>query len=159
YGFSVWNRSTGEAYLVELVPADQDIPDQLPKPTKHLTYDPYYVRVVFLKTLTCYNMSIIVPAMVHDQYGHFARQGTVYGNLLSKTDELKLGYLYSLFDKHDNFDPLTFQHYPFPLEATLVSATAIFTNLPYSIGQAAPASTVASFPTPYFVCRRKNWSA
>jgi hypothetical protein len=98
YGFSVYNSRTGEAYLVELVPADQDVPDQLPRPTENLTYDPYYVRVVFLKTLICYNMSIIVPAMVHDQYGHFARQGTEYTNLLSKTDELKLGYMYSLFD-------------------------------------------------------------
>ena len=51
YGFSVYNSGTGEAYLVELVPADLDIPDQLPNPTKNVTYDPYYVRVVFLKTL------------------------------------------------------------------------------------------------------------
>src|SRR5262249_8449319 len=73
YGSSAYNATRGEAYLAELVPADQDVFDQLPRPTKNLTYDPFYVRVVFLNTLTCYNMSIIVPAMVHDQYGHFAR--------------------------------------------------------------------------------------
>ncbi len=159
YGFSVYNSSTGEAYLVELVPADQDPPDQLPMPTDNLTYDPYYVRVVFLKTLTSYNMSIIVPAMVHDQYGHFARQGTAYDNLLSKTDELKLGYLYSLFDKQNNFDALTFQHYPYPLDSTLTSQTAIFTNLPYSLGGNSAATLFKRLPTPYFACRRKNWSA
>ena len=159
YGFSVYNRSTGEAYLVELVPADQSVPDQLPRPNENLTYDPYYVRVVFLKTLTSYNMSIIVPAMVHDQYGHFARQGTDYDNLLSKTDELKLGYLYSLFDKQNNFDTLTFQHYPYPIEKTLYSATAIFTNLPYSLARPPVAVLAARMPTPYFACRRKNWSA
>jgi hypothetical protein len=159
FGFSVYNSSTGEAYLVELVPADQDVFDQLPRPTEHLTYDPFYVRVVFLRTLTCYNMSIIVPAMVHDQYGHFARQGTHYLNLLSKTDELKLGYLYSLFDGTDNFDALTFGHYPFPVEETLVSETAIFTNLPYSLTGGVPATRANRLPTPYFPCRRKNWSA
>lgn len=161
YGFSVYNASTGEAYLIELVPADQDVFDQLPRPTKNLTYDPYYVRVVFLKTLTCYNMSIIVPAMVHDQYGHFARQGTPYANLLSKTDELKLGYLHSLFDVHDSFDELTFGHYPYPLEVMLSSESAVFTNVPYSIRTEASAAPIAKYrgPTPYFACRRKNWSA
>ena len=49
YGFSAYNARTGEAYLVELVPADQDVFDQLPDPTENLTYDPFYVRVVFLK--------------------------------------------------------------------------------------------------------------
>ena len=87
YGFSVSNPRTGEAFLVELVPVDQTVFDQLPRPTENLTYDPFYVRVVSLSTLTCYNMSIIVPAMVHDQYGHFARQGTDYSNLLGKTNE------------------------------------------------------------------------
>jgi len=159
YGFSAYNEGTGDAYLVELVPADQGVPDQLPLPTMNMTYDPYYVRVVFLKTLISYNMSIIVPAMVHDQYGHFARQGTDYLNLLSKTDELRLGYLYSLFDGHDNFDALNFQHYPYPLESTLVSSSAIFTNLPYSLGGDLPAALVYRTPTPYFACRRKNWSA
>lgn len=157
YGFSVYNPSTGEGYLVELVPADQDVFDQLPQPAKNLTYDPYYVRIVFLKTLMSYNMSIIVPAMVHDQYGHFARQSIEYENLLSKTNELKLGYLYSLFDKQDNFDRLTFQHYPYPLEETLYSETALFTNVPYSLTADAPAVLFKRLP--YFACRRKNWSA
>ena len=159
YGFSAYNPSTGEAYLVELVPADQNVFDRLPNPTENLTYDPFYVRVVFLKTLTCYNMSIIVPAMVHDQYGHFARQRTRYLNLLSKTNELKLGYLYSLSDQNQNFDTLTFEHYPYPIEGTLFSETAIFTNLPYSLARDAPPSLLNRTPTAYFACRRKNWSA
>ncbi|MGH3576155.1 MAG: hypothetical protein ACRDU0_01140, partial [Mycobacterium sp.] len=82
YGFSVYNPGTGEAYIVELVGTDLTIPDQLPNATQHVTYDPFYVRVVFLNTLTCYNMSIIVPSMVYDQYGHFARDSTSYQNLL-----------------------------------------------------------------------------
>jgi hypothetical protein len=136
WGFSVYNSGTGEAYIVELVNADLDIPDQLPQPTKNTDYDPYYVRVVFLKTLTCYNMSIIVPAMVHDQYGHFARLGTQYQNLLSKTNELGLGYLYSLYDGSNNFDNLNFSPYPAGSEDLLfTSETAVFTNLPYSTEQ------------------------
>ena len=109
YGFSVYNSGTGEAYLVEVVGSDLTIPDQLPHPTQNATYDPYYVRVVFLNTLTCYNMSIIVPSMAYDQYGHLARETTAYQNLLSKTDELNLGYLYSLYDGSNNFDNLTFR--------------------------------------------------
>ena len=159
YGFSVYNPATGEAYLIELVPADQDIFDQLPLPTKNLTYDPYYVRVVFLKTLVSYNMSIIVPAMVHDQYGHFARQGVQYENLLSKTDELNLGYLYSLFDSENIFDTLTFQHYPYPVEVAFYSETALFTNVPYSLPEGVPASLYSRLPTSYFGCRRKNWNS
>ena len=39
-------------------------------------------------------MSIIVPAIAHDQYGHFARQDTGNPTIWSaKTDDLKLGYL------------------------------------------------------------------
>jgi hypothetical protein len=160
YGFSVYNPGTGEAYLIELVPADQDVFDQLPQPTKNLTYDPYYVRVVFLKTLASYNMSIIVPAMVHDQYGHFARQGVHYENLLSKTDELNLGYLYSLFDIENNFDTLTFQHYPYAAGGPAYSETALFTNVPYSLPKSAPPATLYNqLPPAYFGCRRKNWSA
>ena len=99
-----------------MVDADLDIPDQLPDPTENATYDPYYVRVVFLNTLTCYNMSIIVPSMVRDQYGNFALQGTAYQNVLSKTDELDIGYLYSLYDSANNFDNLTFNPYPATIE-------------------------------------------
>ena len=58
--------------------------------------------------MTCYNMSIIVPSMVYEQYGHFAKVGTANQNLLSKTNELKIGYLYSLYDAANNFDNLTF---------------------------------------------------
>ena len=112
YGFSVYNPGTGEAYLVEVVDSDLTLPDQLPDPTQNVTYDPYYVRVVFLSTLTCYNMSIIVPSMVHDQYGNWAYQDTAYTNVLSKTNELSLGYMYSLYDGSNNFDDLDFSPYP-----------------------------------------------
>ena len=40
-------RRTGEAYLVEVVQTDITPPNQLPEPTQNVTYDPYYVRVVF----------------------------------------------------------------------------------------------------------------
>ncbi len=167
YGFSVNNVRTGEGYLIELVQSDQDVFDQLPHPMKNLTYDPFYVRVVFLNTLTSYNMSVIVPAMVHDQYGHFARESTEYQNLLAKTDELNLGYLYSLFDQTNSFDDLTFEHYPYALESTSYAESALFTNIPYSIRHQLPAvgqglaleTGVNRLPTPYFACRRKNWSA
>lgn len=139
YGFSVYNSGTGEAYLVEVVETDITPPNQLPDPTTNVTYDPYYVRVVFLNTLTSYNMSIIVPSMVYDQYGHFAHLGTAYKNLLGKTNELKLGYLYSLYDASNNFDNLTFSpYYPvFALAESAPSAQAdcVFTNFPYSTQQ------------------------
>ena len=146
YGFSVYNPGTGEAYIIEVVDADLNIPDQLPDPTQNVTYDPYYVRVVFLNTLTCYNMSIIVPSMVHDQYGHLATQGTTYQNLLSKTNELKLGYLYSLYDAANNFDQLTFSPYPPSLEFELAeSQSYLFTNIPYSTQQAVSFSPISLF--------------
>lgn len=138
YGFSVYNPGTGEAYIVELVDSDLAIPDQLPDPTQNLTYDPYYVRVVFLSTLTAYNMTIIVPSMVHDQYGNWAYQGTAYTNVLSKTNELPLGYMYSLYDGSNNFDNLDFSPYPAKLDLELrKSQSYIFTNLPYSAKQTA----------------------
>ena len=40
---------------------DLTIPNQFPDPTLDATYDPYYVRVVFLGRRKAYNMSIIVP--------------------------------------------------------------------------------------------------
>src|SRR5438105_138036 len=40
------------------------------------------------------------------------------------------------------------------------SQSAVFTNVPYSIGAAAaPALEANRVPPPYFACRRKNWSA
>ena len=48
YGFSVYNPLNGEAFIIQLVDADQTIPDQLPNPNKDATYDPYYVRVAFV---------------------------------------------------------------------------------------------------------------
>ena len=146
YGFSVYNPGTGEAYLVEVVGADLTPPDQLPEPTENADYDPYYVRVVFLNTLTCYNMSIIVPSMVHDQYGHLAQQGTAYQNLLSKTNELKLGYMYSLYDGTNNFDNLNFSPYPAGADITLsASEKYLFTNVPYSTKQTTSFSPISLF--------------
>ena len=152
YGFSVYNSGTGEAYLVEVVQTDIAPPDQLPYPTTNLTYDPYYVRVVFLNTLTCYNMSIIVPSIVYDQYGHFAHVDTAYKNLLSQTNELKLGYLYSLYDASNNFDNLTFSPY-FPVFAAAefappAQADLVYTNVPYNTQQTSifnPASLFGQF--------------
>ncbi len=142
FGFSVFNPGTGEAYIVEIVNADLNPPDQLPNPTVNLTYDPYYVRVVFLNSLMCYNMSIIVPSMVRDQYRYFAHQQTAYQNVLSKTNELGIGYMYSLYDSSNNFDNLNFNPYPAGTSGetatTLsVSESYIFTNLPYSTKQKA----------------------
>ena len=89
YGFSVFNPSTGEAYIVEVVGTDLTVPDQLPRATQDTTYDPFYVRVVFLNRLTAYSMSIIVPSMARDQYNYLAQPLTVYQNVISKTNELR----------------------------------------------------------------------
>ena len=111
YGFSVYNSTTGECYLIELVPSDLATPDRLPNPTQNATYDPYYVRVVFVQRLKAYNMSIIVPSLAHDQYGHLAQPDTkqAYTNLIAKTDDFSLGYMWSLADPANKFDSLTFQ--------------------------------------------------
>lgn len=149
FGFTVYNPGTGEAYIVEVVNADQTIPNQIPGATQNATYDPYFVRVVFLNTLTCYNMSIIVPSMVYDQYNHLAHQGIAYQNVLSKTDELAIGYLYSLYDSSNNFDSLNFSPYPAArVPASSSSESYLFTNLPYSTEQLAvfnPGSLFGSY--------------
>jgi hypothetical protein len=146
YGFSVYNSGTGEAYIVEVVATDLKIPDQLPQPTQNVTYDPYYVRVVFLNTLTCYQMSIIVPSMVYDQFGHLAKQSETYRNLLSKTNELGIGYLYSLYDGSNNFDSLDFTPYPPDFLATLFeSQSYLYTNVPYSTQQNVSFSPLSLF--------------
>jgi hypothetical protein len=136
YGFSVYNSATGEAYIIEVVGSDITPPDQLPYPTQNLTYDPFYVRVVFLNRLTCYNMSIIVPSMVYDQYGHLAQQNTSYQNLLSKSDELGIGYLYSIYDNSNNFDNINVQVYqPDATKSQLASENYLFTNFQYRANQ------------------------
>ena len=146
YGFSVYNPGTGEAYIIEVVGTDLQIPDQLPQPTQDVTYDPYYVRVAFLNTLTCYNMSIIVPSMVYDQFGHLAKQSETYHNLLSKTNELDIGYLYSLYDGSNNFDTLNFTPYPPDFLATLFeSQSYLYTNIPYSARQNVSFSPISLF--------------
>ena len=146
YGFSAYNPATGEAYIVEVMGTDLTLPDQLPNPTRNATYDPYYVRVVFMQTLTCYNMSIIVPSAAYDQYNYLAQQGTAYQNLLSKTDELDIGYMYTLYDTANNFDALNFSPYP-PGTAmpTNVSQKYLFTNLPYVTQQTASFSPISLF--------------
>ncbi len=136
YGFTVVNPGTGEAYIIEVVEADLTPPDRLPDPTKNADYDPYYVRVVFLRTLTAYNMTIIVPSVAHDQYGYLGRQGKAYRNVLSKTDELPLGYMYSLYDAGNNFDELAFRSYGAAGRSAIAfSGTVLFSNIPYSLHQ------------------------
>jgi hypothetical protein len=195
FGFSAYSDLTGEAYLIEVVGADLTVPDRLPDPTENADYDPYYVRVVFLSNLTCYSMSVIVPSIAYDKHGYFARQGIEYDNVVSKTDELGLGYMYSLYDSSNNFDELRFIPYGQSAELTAreeASASSggtpvVFTNAPYSTDQTAtfnPGSVFAGLeterdlrkqgsalnltnlsflkppvPPPYFVCRRRNWSA
>ncbi len=146
YGFTVYNPGTGEAYIIEVMGSDLTPPNQLPDPTQNATYDPYYVRVVFLSTLTCYNMSIIVPSMVYDQYGHFAKEATAYENLLSQTNELDLGYLYSLYDGTNNFDSLTFGPWPpalYPVASQ--SNNCLYTNIPYSTAQNSSFNPISLF--------------
>jgi hypothetical protein len=150
FGFSVSNPATGEAYIVEVVDADLAVPDQLPDPTQSTTYDPYYVRVVFLNTMTCYNMSIIVPSMARDQYRYLAQPDTPYQNLLSKIDELRLGYMYQVADATGEFDTLEFA-----AEASdqpPAGPSYLYTNLPYFLGDGDRPEVAASF-----LCRRRNW--
>lgn len=147
YGYCVYNPTSGEAYIVELVNNDLDRPDQLPRPTKNVTYDPYYVRIVFINSLTCYNMSIIVPSLVYDQFGNLARQGTNYANVLSKTDEITaLGYMSSFYNASNNFDRLNFT---FVLPGTsgplAESQRYIFSNAPFSLPQNAVFSPSSLF--------------
>jgi hypothetical protein len=170
-GYSVYNPATGEAYIVELVDNDAG-------PTG-TTYDPYYVRVVFLNKLKCYNMSIIVPSMSHDLSGNLAKQGFNYQNTLSKTNELGLGYMYSLYDSTNNFDNLLFTDVNNPNPSP--SQSYLYTNSEYRTQQLVsfnpghlfgglqlqlerlttfnPANIIFSLPpTPpiYFICRRDN---
>jgi hypothetical protein len=152
YGFSVYNPATGEAYIVEVVDADLAVPDQLPDATENTTYDPYYVRVVFLNTMTCYNMSIIVPSMARDQYQYLAQPNIAYQNVLSKTDELYVGYMYQVADTTGGFDTLEFV-------ATggftpSAGASYLYTNLPYVLRGGGDRGDVASS----FICRRRNWN-
>jgi hypothetical protein len=150
YGFSVFNSSTGEAYIVEIVGTDLAIPDQLPLATENTTYDPFYVRVVFLNRLTAYNMSVIVPSMARDQYNYLAQPMTAYQNVISKTDDFELGYTYQLADAGGAYDELEF--IPSPIAAQAGDTANIYTNLPYIL-RGGP-RTEASF-----ACRRVNWDA
>ncbi len=135
YGFSVFNPATGEAYIVEIVNADLTVPTQLPMTPQNTSYDPYYVRVVFLNKLTCYNMSIIVPSMARDQYQYLAQPNTVYQNVLSKIEELRLGYVYQVADTGGAFDKLEFV--PIAGDDQPAGPSYLYTNLPYHLSRAA----------------------
>ncbi len=160
YGFSVYNSTTGECYLIELVPSDLSIPDRLPNPTQNATYDPYYVRVVFVQRLKAYNMSIIVPSLAHDQYGHLAQPDTkqAYTNLIAKTDDFSLGYMWSLADSGNNFDSLTF-HSVITDSSIGDAQTYACTNLPYRSVAPFESFAAGDFRPLTFACRRRNWDA
>jgi hypothetical protein len=160
YGFSVYNSATGECYLIELVPSDLAIPDRLPNPTQNATYDPYYVRVVFVQRLKAYNMSIIVPSLAYDQYGHLAQPDTTqaYTNIVAKTDDFSLGYMWSLADAGNNFDSLTF-HSVISDSSIGDAQTYVCTNLPYRPGASLALFATENFRPLAFPCRRRNWDA
>ena len=166
YGFSAYDATTGECYLIQLVANDLAIPDRLPDATANATYDPYYVRVVFVGRLKAYNMSIIVPSIAYDQYGHLAQAEVeteqVYANLLAHTDDFPLGYMGSLHDTSDIYDKLSFV--PASAEEeddeTAQGIAYLYTNLPYRLATtAAAAFAVADFRPLSFACRRRNWDA
>ena len=145
------------------MPNDLTIPDRLPDPTQNATYDPYYVRVVFLQRLKAYNMSIIVPSIAYDQYGHLAQpdQETPYTNLVAKTDDFSLGYMWSLYDTNNRFDSLNFEFISSDDNASIGEAqTYVCTNLPYhSLIEQFRISLVFLRPPITFACRRRNWDA
>ena len=153
YGFSVYNPATGEAYIIEVVDNDLVPPDQLPDATENTTYDPYYVRVVFLNTLTCYNMSIIVPSIARDQYGYLGKPETKYANLLSKIDDYDLGYMYQLADAGGGFDELYF--IPESGDKPPAGENYLYTNIPYALRSSGDRPEVQAS----FLCRRRNWDA
>jgi hypothetical protein len=159
YGFSAYDAKSGECYLIELVANDLTVPDKLPDPTQNATYDPYYVRVVFVQRLKAYNMSIIVPSIAYDQYGHLASANPkqIYANLVAKTDDLALGYMWSLADQSDRFDRFSFT--PVLLERWGGSRNYVYTNLPYYSVASTLLTAVAVFRPITFACRRRNWDA
>jgi hypothetical protein len=162
YGFSVYNAASGECYLIEVVPTDLAIPDRLPDPTQNATYDPYYVRVVFVQRLKAYNMSIIVPSIAYDQYGHLAApaQKSPYTNLVAKTDDFALGYMWSLYDLNNRFDSLNFEFTSAEDGASIGEAqTYVCTNMPYYSVASLVQSSVALVRPITFACRRLNWNA
>ena len=162
YGFSVYNAASGECYLIELVATDLTVPNQLPNPTANATYDPYYVRVVFVQRLKAYNMSIIVPSMAYDQYGHLAApdQESPYTNLVAKTDDFTLGYMWALYDENNRFDSLNFEFVSAEDGASIGDAqTYVCTNMPYYSIASTARSSIARLRPITFACRRLNWNA
>jgi hypothetical protein len=160
YGFSVYNPSTGECYLIELVPADLTVSDQLPNPTQNATYDPYYVRVVFLQRRKAYNMSIVVPSIAYDQYGRLATPMTPYANLVAKTDDFAIGYVDSLYDATGIFDTIDFEFPSVEAERQAGGSRAyVYTNLAYVSPAGAARLAIALIRKTVFACRRENWNA
>ena len=164
YGFSVYNARTGECYLIELVPTDLAIPDRLPNPTQNATYDPYYVRVVFVQRLKAYNMSIIVPSLAHDQYGHLAQPDTGRSTRTrSRKPTISRSATCGRSPRRQPLRPVDFRS----LSAGGSAGGArnyVCTNLPYfAVGAGewpSAAGTVAAYYLPVsFACRRRNWSA
>ena len=162
YGFSVYNATTGECYLIELVPTDLNPPDQLPNPTRNATYDPFYVRVVFVQRLKAYNMSIVVPSLAYDQYGHLATpgRGSPYTNVAAKTDDFALGYMWSLYDQTSRFDNLNFQYISsLDQDSTGDAQTYVCTHVPYFSLPSLLRIVLLSLRPVTFACRRRNWDA
>jgi len=98
------------------------------------------------------NMSIIVPSMARDQYGYLAAPDTPYQNVLSKTDELDLGYMYQLADATGEFDLLEFVATDAGTPAA--GASYLYTHLPYTLrggGKRRQEGPIS------FLCRRRNW--
>ncbi|WP_434667423.1 hypothetical protein P5W99_38965 [Paraburkholderia sp. A3BS-1L] len=164
YGFSAYDAATGECYLIELVATDLAIPDRLPHPSENATYDPYYVRVVFVNRLKAYNMSIIVPSIAYDQYGHLAKAETKqsYVNLVAHTNDFPIGYIGSLYDTGGIYDALSFN--PVSVESeqheTGAGIDYVYTNLPYRPVVTAGSNTaIGDFRSLSFACRRRNWDA
>src|SRR5262249_13157911 len=106
-----------------------------------------------------YNMSIIVPSLAHDQYGHLAQPDTKhYQNLIAKTDDFSLGYMWLLADAGNRFDSLTF-HFVVNDDSIGKAQTYVCTNLFYRALDASDSLAIADFRPFTFACRCRNWDA
>ena len=112
YGFSVYNSATGRG-----LPGRSGrrrprlFPTRSPTPPRMRTTIPFTFASSSSIPSPATTCRIIVPSMVHDQYGHFAHLSSDYQNVLSKTNQIDLGYLYSIYDSANNFDSLNFSLY------------------------------------------------
>ena len=120
---------------------------------------------MFVSRLKAYNMSIIVPSIAYDQFGHLAQVETKqsYRNLLAHTDDFPIGYMGALYDTGGIYDQLGFT--PASVEEenneTGTGIAYLYTNLPYRLtGSAAEADyATGDFRPLSFACRRRNWDA